>query len=239
MSSQAVVFKDVSKSYGERRVLSGINLTVSKGEYLGLIGVNGAGKTTLIKSMLDLTLPESGSIAIFEASSATTNARSRLAYLPERFTPPYYLTGRDFLDYMARLYQRSYEPDEIEHILTILDLDFSALKRSVRVFSKGMSQKLGLAACLLSNKELLVMDEPMSGLDPKARAFLKQHLAELKKIGKTVFFSTHLLTDVESLCDRVAVLHEGQIRFVGSPAECCRYFQTDNFEEAYLSCVGA
>jgi ABC-2 type transport system ATP-binding protein len=101
-----------------------------------------------------------------------------------------------------------------------------------------MSQKIGLAACLLSNKDFLVLDEPMSGLDPKARAYLKRYLRSLKDQGKTLFFSTHMLNDVEMICDKVAILHEGKLQFVGSPSDCCTRYETNDFEQAYLRCVG-
>jgi ABC-2 type transport system ATP-binding protein len=101
-----------------------------------------------------------------------------------------------------------------------------------------MGQKLGLAACLLSNKVLMVFDEPMSGLDPRARALLKRCLLELKQQGKTLFYSTHLLEDVVALCDRVIILHDGNICFSGTPRECCARYKADNFEAAYLACVG-
>jgi ABC-2 type transport system ATP-binding protein len=102
-----------------------------------------------------------------------------------------------------------------------------------------MAQKLGLATCLMSEKDLMVLDEPMSGLDPKARAYLKQHLLELKQGGKTVFFSTHMLADIEVLCDRIAILHDGSIRFSGTTEECTEMFQANDLEQAYLTCVGA
>lgn len=238
MSQNVLLFKDVSKTYGRQDILSAVNLCLAQGDYLALVGANGAGKTTLLKCLLDFTSISAGSITIFDEPQTMTSARKRLAYLPERFTPPYYLTGKDFLVYMAGLYGEDYNPEQVEIMLSVLDLDLSALDKPVRQFSKGMSQKLGLAACLLSNRELLVMDEPMSGLDPKARAYLKQHLLELKQKGKTLFFSTHLLSDVEILCDKVAILHEGSIQFIGSPAECCQHFVTDDFEQAYLRCVG-
>ena len=130
------------------------------------------------------------------------------------------------------------EEARIREILSArLDFDPAGLDKPVRQLSKGMSQKLGLAACLLSNKPLLVLDEPMSGLDPRTRACLKQYLLELKGEGKTVFFSTHMLADVDVLCDRVAILHEGRIRFAGTPARCQAEFQADDLEQAYLRCV--
>jgi len=153
--------------------------------------------------------------------------------------PPYYLTGRDFLVYMAELHGVEYNNKKMADLFEILDLELSALSKPVREFSKGMAQKLGLASCLLSEKDLMILDEPMSGLDPKARAYLKQHLNGLKQAGKTIFFSTHLLADIEILCDRIAVLHEGSIQFIGTIEECKKTFKASNLEQAYLACVGA
>lgn len=237
MDNRAISFSDVYKSYVNREVLSGFNLQVTTGEYVGLVGVNGAGKTTIFKCLLDFVSPDSGSITIFDQDSTLTRAREKIAYLPEKFNPPYYLAGRDFLDYMTRLYQVPYDQEKIRSMLEILDLDQSILARPVRQLSKGMSQKLGLAACLLSGKEMLVMDEPMSGLDPRSRAYLKKHLLGLKESNKTLFFSTHLLTDIEDLCDKVVILHAGRIRFAGTPDECCGQYATDDFEQAYLKCI--
>ena len=237
-TDSALTFSDVAISYGKQSVLSAINLKVRSGEFLGLVGVNGAGKTTLIKCLLDFTQLKAGSISIFGQSNTDAVSRQGLAFLPEKFVPPYYLTGADYLQYMSELYHSPYEQERVEKMLAVLDLDISALSKSVRQLSKGMSQKLGLAACLMSDRDLFILDEPMSGLDPKARAYLKQYLLSLKEQGKTLFFSTHMLADVETLCDRVAILHAGSIQFVGSPADCCANYGTDNFEQAYLRCVG-
>lgn len=239
MSATVINYSGVNKSYGSQEILRGIDLTVNAGQFLGLVGVNGAGKTTMIKCLLDFASIDAGSINIFGKDSSLTEGRKNLAYLPEKFTPPYYLTGRDFLAYMSGLYQVDYDVQSITTMLSILDLDPVALTKPVRQLSKGMSQKLGLAACLLSNRELLIMDEPMSGLDPRSRAFLKQYLLSLKGQNKTLFFSTHLLNDIEVLCDRVAILHHGRINYTGSPAECCRYFGTNDFEQAYLKCINS
>ena len=238
MSGTVINIKQVVKRYGRQTVLAGVDLSIAEGEYFGLVGVNGAGKTTLIKCLLDFTRADSGSIEIYSSKSTIDSARERLAYLPEKFLAPYYLKGREFLEYMARLYKTPFDLEKYRETAKMLDLDISTLNKEARKFSKGMSQKLGLAACLMSGRDLFVMDEPMSGLDPRARAYLKRHLLALKQQGKTLFFSTHLLTDVEALCDKVAILHEGQVRFVGSPVECCRYYDTDDFEQAYLKCVG-
>lgn len=235
----AITFSDVSSSYGEQQVLSGLNFNVKAGECLGLVGVNGGGKSTLIKCLLDFIQLKSGFISIFGQSNLDVVSRERLAFLPEKFVPPYYLTGTDYLKYMFELYHRPYEQSEVEKTVAALDLDVTALDKSVRQLSKGTSQKLGLAACFMSDKDLFVLDEPMSGLDPKARAYLKQYLLRLKSAGKTLFFSTHMLGDVESLCDKVAILHEGSMQFIGSPSQCCNEYKTDDFEQAYLRCIGA
>ena len=239
MSRIALSFHDVTKAYGDNKVLSGINLELNAGEYLGLVGVNGAGKTTLIKCLLDFTAVNSGSISIFGKDHGQTRSREELVYLPEKFIPPYYLSGNDFLEYTGELYGARYSKETIVNTLKVLDMEYSALDKPVKQLSKGMSQKLGLCACLLSDKELFVLDEPMSGLDPKARAYLKRRLLDLKNKGKTLFFSTHMLSDVETLCDKVAILHNGRILFIGSPQACCKQFNTNSFEQAYLNCVGA
>jgi len=238
MSTEALQFRNVTKSYPHQLALSDLNLSVHAGEFFGLVGVNGAGKTTLIKSLLDFCDIDSGSVEIFGIDHRQAEARARLAYLPERFLPPYYLTGRDFLQFMARLHRVALDEAHMAQMLATLDLDVSALAKPVRDYSKGMAQKLGLAACFLSGKDLLVLDEPMSGLDPKARALLKNYLQKLKVQGKTLFFSTHMLHDVEALCDRIAILHGGNVRFVGSPQECCAQFGAENLEQAYLNCIG-
>ena len=235
----ALSISNLAKSYGKQNILSGINLELLPGEFLGLVGVNGAGKTTLFKCLLDFTQVDAGSISIFGLAHSRTKARENLVFLPEKFIPPYYLSGKDFLAYMHDLHGTKYDAVAVEEILAILDLDPVFIDKPVGQLSKGMSQKIGLAACLLSNKDLLVLDEPMSGLDPRARAYLKKYLLTLKEKGKTLFFSTHMLADVETLCDKVAVLHAGKIRFVGSPAECCSAYDTDDFEQAYLRCVNA
>lgn len=234
----ALRFHKVTKRYPQQLALNDLSLSVQAGEFFGLVGVNGAGKTTLIKSLLDFCDIDSGSVEIFGNDHRQAQARARLAYLPERFLPPYYLTGRDFLQFMARLHRVVLDEAHIMQIFATLDLAASALTKPVRDYSKGMAQKLGLAACFLSGKDLLVLDEPMSGLDPKARALLKAYLLQLKAQGKTLFFSTHMLHDVETLCDRIAILHGGNVRFVGSPQECCMQFNAGNLEQAYLNCIG-
>ena len=233
----AINFDHVTKYYRAQMVLSEASFQVRQGECTGLVGVNGAGKTTCIKSLLDFCDIQGGRISIFGINHRQTGARKNLTYLPEKFNPPYYLTGNDFLRYMADLHHVEYIEKEVLAILEILDLDNAVLTKPVRTYSKGMGQKLGLAACFLSRKELMIFDEPMTGLDPRARALLKQHLITLRNQGKTLFYSTHLLEDIEALCDQVIILHSGMVCFTGTISECCNIYQGRNLESAYLTCV--
>ena len=233
----AVNFDHVTKSYRAQTVLSDVSFQINEGECTGLVGVNGAGKTTCIKSLLDFCDIKNGNISIFGVDHRQTVARKNLTYLPEKFTPPYYLTGSDFLRYMSDLYHVKYIEKEVFALLRILDLDPAALTRPVRTYSKGMGQKLGLAACFLSKKGLMIFDEPMTGLDPKARALLKKHLVTLKNEEKTLFYSTHLLEDIEALCDKVIILHAGRVCFTGTINECCVAYEGRNLESAYLACI--
>ena len=212
MSDAALRFERVSKHFGEIAALEDFSLEVDRGEFFGLVGVNGAGKTTLIKCLLDFCDSDGGRIEIFGVSHRVTAARGSLAFLPERFNPPHFLTGRDFLRYMMRLYRQPYDERRAEQMLAALDLDPAALGKAARTYSKGMTQKLGLAACLLSGKDLYVLDEPTSGLDPKARALFKQVLKALKEAKRTVFFSSHALADVEEVPgEKPAPMRRGEV----------------------------
>ena len=239
MNDIALRFAQVAKNYAGAPALAEFSLEVRRGEFFGLIGVNGAGKTTLLKCLLDFCDTDGGAIEIFGAPHRASAARARLAYLPERFNPPFYLTGRDFLRYMLRLYRAPYDEAQVRRAFGALDLELTALDRAARTYSKGMTQKLGLAACLLSGKDLYVLDEPTGGLDPKARALLKGELRELKRAGRTVFFTSHALADVAEMCDRLAVLHGGELRFAGTPGEMVRRFGAGDLERAFLDCIGA
>jgi ABC-2 type transport system ATP-binding protein len=227
----------LSKRYGSAVALDDFSLAVAASQTFGLVGMNGAGKTTLIKCLLDFSEPDSGKVEIFGVSNRLTRSRSRLAFLPERFNPPFYLTGRDFLRYMLQLQEVGYRDADAERIFLALDLDLSALAKPVRAFSKGMTQKLGLAACLLSGKDLYILDEPTSGLDPKARALLKEQLRAARNEGKTIFFTSHALADVDELCDQMAVIHRGQLRFAGTPDELRKLHAAVSLEQAFLACI--
>jgi ABC-2 type transport system ATP-binding protein len=233
----ALSFSELSKKFGPMAALSDVSFAVEPGEFFGLVGVNGAGKTTLIKCLLDFCALDSGSIEICGITHRLPHARKNLVFLPERFTPPHYLTGRDFLDLMRRLHGAQYGDADVATLLDGLDFSPEALKKPVRSLSKGMTQKLGLAAMLLAAKPILVLDEPMSGLDPRARALLKLRLRELRRSGATVFFTSHQLTDIDELADHMAILHGGQLRYCGSPQELRSTTGATDLEASFLRVI--
>ena len=225
------------KRFGARRVLDGISLEVAPGAAAGLVGANGAGKTTFIKCALDLCAPDSGHVELFGRDSRQASARARLAYLPERFVPPHYLLGREFLAMTLALGGGRFEAARAAALAVELELDPQALERPVRQLSKGMTQKLGLAACFLQERDLYVLDEPMSGLDPAGRLAVKAVLARLSGAGRGLFFTSHVLSDVEELCSTIAVLERGRLRFQGAPAALRERYGEDNLERAFLKCI--
>lgn len=242
MNACAIEYHNVHKQLAGNAVLRGVDLDIRAGELFGLVGVNGAGKTTLLKCLLDFCAPDLGHIAIFGQPHLHSAARQPIAFLPERFQAPHYLTGGDFLRYLLRLHAAHHDEGAVQAAITALDLAPSALARPARDYSKGMMQKLGLAACLLSGKPLLVLDEPMSGLDPKARALFKQALRQLRAQGRGALLTSHALADVDELCDRMAILHEGRMLFTGTPAECrARHggAADASLEQAFLNCIAA
>jgi ABC-2 type transport system ATP-binding protein len=235
---RALEVDHLKKSYLRNIVLDDISFAVEKGEFFGLAGVNGAGKSTFLKCLFDFCHYEGGEIKIFGVSAKRRAARAPISFLPERFVPPYYLNGGDFLRLMLKLQALPYSPQAAQEMAETLDLEPAALKRPVRSYSKGMTQKLGLTACFLAQKDFYIMDEPMSGLDPKARALVKHYFRKLRERGVTLFFTSHALADIEEVCGKMAVLHEGGIKFIGTPAQMHeRYSKTGTLEEAYLECI--
>jgi len=233
----AVHVAGLAKRYGETTVLDRVDLAVAQGEAFGLLGLNGAGKTTLIKCMLDLCARGAGEIALHGVPAREPLARAQLAYLPEQFVPPHYLRGREFLALMLALAGKRYDAARVDARLAQLELDRAVLERPVRALSKGMNQKLGLAATLLIERDLVLLDEPMSGLDPASRIAVKSALRDLVAEGRTLFFTSHVLTDVEELCDSIAVLDRGTIRFRGAPGALCARTGEPTLERAFLRCI--
>ena len=237
MPISAIRCQKVRKTYSRHTVLDDIDIEVPEGGFFGLVGMNGSGKTTMIKAILDLVSIDDGLITLFRKSHRKVSARDQLAYLPDRFSPPVHLKCKDFIQYMLELHRSSKSSDDIRNMLEALDLDHSIMESSVRSLSKGMTQKLGLASCLLSNKSLLLLDEPMSGLDPKARVLFKKQLFRLKQQGTTLFFSSHVLADVDELADKMAVLHMSKLLYDGTSTDFKSMYKGDNLEDAYINCI--
>jgi ABC-2 type transport system ATP-binding protein len=227
----------LAKRYGRSEALRSVDLDIAGGEAFGLVGANGAGKTTLIKCILDLCSYAAGTIEIFGVPAREPRARARLAYAPERFNPPHYLRCGEFLEMVPRLAGARSDPDRTARVLEELELDRGVLGRPVRQLSKGMTQKLGLAACLLVERDLYVLDEPMSGLDPAARVAVKSVLRRLAAEGRTLFFTSHVLVDVEELCSAMAVLDRGRVLYRGAPSALCARYAEQSLERAYMRCI--
>ena len=234
---EALRIKALEKRYGKTAALAGVDLELAAGESFGLVGANGAGKTTLIKCILDLIACDAGAIEIFGVAARNPAARRRLAYLPERFNPPYYLRGREFLAMMGELAGERYHEPPVLRLLEELQLDSAVLGQPVRTLSKGMTQKLGLAGCLLAPRDLYLLDEPMSGLDPAARVAVKSVLRRLAAEGRTLFFTSHVLADVDELCSSIAVLERGRVWFRGAPAALCARYGETSLERAFMRCI--
>lgn len=238
-SQSPLAISDVAKTYGKKQVLKQISLALEAGEIFGLIGLNGVGKTTMIKILLDLLEPDKGTVKLFGQTHKQARARRHLCYLPEKFQPSPYLKGSEFVALSAAYYRTDYKHEEAEAMAEKLDLDPAALKQKVARYSKGMGQKLGLISAFVSKAPLLILDEPMSGLDPKARVFLKRCLKEYVKAGNTVFFSSHILADMEQICDRIAVLHRGTLVFTGTSAAFKKTYKAKgaDLEETFLRAI--
>lgn len=200
-----------------------VTFTLRRGESLGYLGPNGCGKTTSIKCVLSLIRPTSGKIKLFGADPTDAHARARVGYLPEA---PYfydYLKPTEVLEYVGKLYglDASTRKKRIPMLLERLGLAH-AMDRPLRGFSKGMLQRVGIAQSLLSDPDLLIYDEPLSGLDPIGRKEVRELMAELRREGKSLFFSSHVLTDIETLCDSVCILDRGSVVAQGRLNELLR-----------------
>ena len=202
------------------KALTELNLTVAEGEVFGFLGPNGAGKSTTIKTLMGQISPSSGTALLFGEPAGPPVARLNIGYLPEN--PAFYnfLTAAEYLDLVGRIFgmQKSTIRLESERVLNLFGLA-EAAKRPIKGYSKGMVQRLGLAQALLHDPDLYILDEPMSGLDPVGRALVKQIMIDLKGKGKTIFFSTHVIADVEAVCDRVGIISRGQLKAENSVEE--------------------
>src|ERR1700688_1269319 len=225
MNMPAIEIAGLTKDYPSgfwrkrmRRSLDNLSLQVEEGEVFGFLGPNGAGKTTTLKLLMGLTFPTAGSARIRGRSIDDIQMHREIGFLPEQ---PYfydYLTARELLDYYARFSNYS-AAERHERVVRFLDRVGLATAADVqlRKFSKGMLQRVGIAQAILHDPQVVFLDEPMSGLDPVGRREVRNIILDLKRQGRTIFFSTHILSDAEMLCDRVAVLVDGKLRGVCLP----------------------
>lgn len=216
----ALDIQGLSKNFkGKKRqtieALKALSLTIEHGEIFGFLGPNGAGKSTTIKCLMGLIRPTSGSAFIMGEPIGSEASRRNVGYLPENPAFYDYLTAEEYLRFVGKTFKMPTDllTRRAEEALKLLEL-WDARKRPIRGYSKGMVQRVGLAQVLIHDPELYILDEPMSGLDPIGRALVKEIILDLKKRGKSVFFSTHITDDVEKVCDRVGVLLHGELKLV-------------------------
>jgi ABC-2 type transport system ATP-binding protein len=218
--------------------LHGLNLAVNAGETFGFLGPNGAGKTTTMNVLLGFVNPTSGNAYLFGKNVREPIARQRIGYLPELTYYYKFLTAEELLRFYARIFRipKGQREKRIDTVLKLVELDH-ARTRQIRTYSKGMQQRVGLAQALINDPDLLVLDEPTSGLDPIGRMKVREIIQRLKNEGKTVFFSSHELGEVETVCDRVAIMSQGELKRLGRVDDITREFNCD-LEQAFLRIVG-
>lgn len=249
----AVEINNLSKDYETGflikkrvRALNNLTLNVKSGQIFGFLGGNGAGKTTTIKTLMRLQFPTEGSATILGCDISDVQMHSRIGYCPEN---PYfydYLTARELMEYFGELFglDRATRRNKSDELLTAVGLEEKDWKRQLRKYSKGMLQRVGLAQSLINDPEVVFLDEPMSGLDPVGRREIRELIAGLREKGTTVFMSTHILSDIEALCDEVAILRAGKLAATGNLAdllsqnEDSRAFEI-NVQAADLAAIGS
>ncbi len=219
------------------RALDGLSLAINQGEIFGFLGANGAGKTTTLKLLMRLIFPTAGSARILDHDIAEVSMHSRIGYLPEN---PYfydYLTALEFLNFCGQIFgfSKTDRNSRAKDLLSRVKLDESKWNTQLRKFSKGMLQRVGLAQALINDPEVLFLDEPMSGLDPIGRREVRDLIAALRQEGKTVFMCSHILSDIEVLCDRVAILKGGRLAQVGYLEELRQQVVGRNLVEVIIS----
>lgn len=215
-----------------------LNLRVSKGEVFGFLGPNGAGKTTTMKILLGFLTPTGGTAKVLGVDARKPQARNRIGYLPELTYYYKFLTPEELLRFYGSLFRIS-KPElnrRINSVLQLVELA-DARSRPIRHFSKGMQQRVGLAQALINDPDLLILDEPTSGLDPIGRMKVREIIQRLRDEGKTVFFSSHELGEVETVCDRVAIMHQGDLKAEGT-VQALTAQHHGNLEKAFLEILG-
>ena len=220
--------RDLCKNYGKIEALKGVSIRVEPGEVYGLLGQNGAGKTTLIKVLLGIVHKTDGDANLLGAPAGTVGVRQKIGYLPEDHRFPEYHTALSLMDFYGQLYGMSKDDRrrKIPAMLEVVGIK-SRMSYRIRTYSKGMKQRLGIAQAMFHNPQVIFLDEPTDGVDPVGRREIRDLMERLKGEGKTIFLNSHLLGEVEQICDRVAILQRGELARQGTVADLTR--QTDRF----------
>lgn len=220
------------------RAVQGLSLQVHQGEVFGLLGPNGAGKTSTMQVLLGFQPPTSGSASIFGVDVQEPIARQRIGYLPELTYYYKFLSAEELLRFYGRIFKVPKKELEgrIDSVLRLVELEH-VRKKLIKTYSKGMQQRIGLAQALINNPDLLILDEPTSGLDPLGRMKVREIIQRLKSEGKTVLFSSHELGEVETVCDRIAIIHRGELKLVGQVDDLVKEYQMD-LERVFLKIIG-
>lgn len=234
----AVDTSKLTKVFGRRRItaLNEVTFSVETGIIFGVLGPNGAGKTTLIKILLGILFPTAGSAKILGQPLNQVEVRERIGYLPENHRYPDFLTGGEVLDYFARLsgVDRKRRTENRARLLKLVGMQ-KWQHTKLRKYSKGMLQRLGLAQAMINEPQLLFLDEPTDGVDPVGRKQIRDILLHLKEIGTTIFLNSHLLSEVELICDKVAILDKGELVRIGTVEELTTRSRTFRFETSQIS----
>lgn len=223
---------------GTKVAVNGLSLTVQPGEVFGFLGPNGAGKTTTMNVLLGFVNATSGEAYLFGTDVRQPIARQRIGYLPELTYYYKFLSVEELLRFYARIFEipRPETERRIDELIKLVELE-GARKKPIKSYSKGMQQRAGLAQALINNPDLLILDEPTSGLDPIGRMKVREIIQRLKDAGKTVFFSSHELGEVETVCDRVGILHQGQLQVEGKVSDLLQKYKC-NLEQIFLQIIG-
>ncbi|MBI4713264.1 MAG: ABC transporter ATP-binding protein [Planctomycetes bacterium] len=231
------VYKTTFSRY-QVKAVDNLNLEIYEGEIFGLLGPNGSGKTTTIKILLGLLFPTSGLVRVLGKPPDEVIVKDRIGFLPEESYLYRFLNAEETLDFYGRLFRipRKERLARIDHLIKLVGLD-DARKRPVKEYSKGMARRLGFAQALINDPALIILDEPTSGLDPLVARQVKDIILDLQKQGKTIILSSHLLADAETICNRVAILHQGQLQKMGAVKELLQPGET--LETLFLKTIQA
>lgn len=233
-----VEYRAPSEPGGVKLAVNGLTLQVGSGEVFGFLGPNGAGKTTTMNVLLGYVNATGGSAELFGVDVRQPIARQRIGYLPELTYYYRFLTAEELLRFYAKIFGlgRQKTDQRVHELLKLVELD-DVRRRPIRTYSKGMQQRVGLAQALINDPDLLLLDEPTSGLDPVGRMKVREIIQRLQEEGKTVFFSSHELGEVETVCNRVAILHEGRVQEEGHVSDLLDKYKCD-LEQIFLKVVG-